>query len=284
MHPRLFLCDPKEPHYFADDLLTHRTIVNQSDYLKLFQHAAPDQLVGEASAWYLHSAVATAQLLQHRPDVKLIVMLRQPAELLPSLHSDLCWVCFEDETDFEKAWGLQAQRRRGELVPKLCQVPWFLQYSAIGSLGAHVERLLQHVQPDQVKFLLFDDFCKSTRLVYEDVLSFLDVPSDGRKEFPKVNASKRNRSAWLAKLRATVVQSLPRPIVNFGKQFGLGRLSHQIASWNTTNRPTPRMRDELRREILAELSDDIDLLGQLIGRDLNHWKQPIANSGAAVAP
>src|SRR5262245_3782032 len=50
MHPRLFLCDPKEPHYFADDLLAHRTIVNHSDYLSLFEHADREQLVGEASA------------------------------------------------------------------------------------------------------------------------------------------------------------------------------------------------------------------------------------------
>jgi len=275
MHPRLLLCDPKEPHYFADDLLAHRTIVTRSDYLNLFQRSGPDQLVGEASAWYLHSQVAIPQLLEHRPDVKLIVMLRQPVELLRSLHSDLCWVCFEDESDFETAWSLQAERRDGKRIPKLCQVPWFLQYRDVGSLGAHVERLFQYVQPEQVKLILFDDFCKSTQQVYEDVLSFLDIPQDGRTAFPRVNVSKRNRSQLLAKMRSTVVQSLPRPIVDFGKKFGLGKLSHQIASWNTTNRPSPRIRDELRQEITAELSDDIDLLSRMISRDLSHWKQPL---------
>jgi hypothetical protein len=278
-HSRLFLTDPKEPHYFADDLLTHRTIVKRSDYIRLFERAGPAQLIGEASAWYLHSMVAIPQLLRHRPDVKLIVMLRQPAELLASLHSDLCWVCFEDKTDFTAAWDLQAERQRGKCIPKLCQVPWFLQYRDVGRLGAHVERLLQHARPEQVMFILFDDFCRSTQRVYEDVLGFLNIPQDGRTEFPKVNASKRNRSPLLARLRATVVQSLPRPLVNFGKRFGLGHLSQQIANWNTTNRPTPRLQDEMRQIIASALSPDIDLLGRLIGRDLSHWKQSQVHRG-----
>ena len=34
--------------------------------------------------------------------------------------------------------------------------------------------------------------------VYESVLEFLNVPPDGCNQFPRVNASKRNRLAWLA--------------------------------------------------------------------------------------
>jgi len=272
-HPRVFLSDPKEPHYFADDLFAHRTITSLDDYRRLFRAAGSEQTTGEASAWYLHSSVAIPRLLAHRPDVKLIVMLRQPADLLRSLHSDLCWVCFEDEPDLEKAWELQAERRCGSRVPRLCQVPWFLQYQSVGCLGAHVQRLLQHVSRDQVKLVLFDDFCASTAQVYGEVLSFLNLRHDGRTEFPRVNASKRNRSNLIAKLRSTIVQSLPRPVVNFGKILGLGHVSHQIARWNSkTQSPAPVAAD-FRERVIEELSDDIDLLGEIIGRDLSHWKQ-----------
>jgi hypothetical protein len=272
-HPGIFLSEPKEPHFFADDLLTHRSITTLEGYRRLFARAKPDQRTGEASAWYLHSSVAIAQLLRQRPDVKLIVMLRQPIELLASLHSDLCWVCFEDESDFEKAWELQEYRQTGQRIPKLCQVPWFLQYRCVARLGEHVERLLRQVSREQVKFVVFDDFRVSPRQVYEEVLGFLDLAPDGRTEFPRLNASKRSRSARLARLRTAIVQSVPRPLVSAGKKFGLGHLSHQLQRWNTMSHKVRPISPELAGSILRELSDDIDRLSGCIGRDLSRWKQ-----------
>src|SRR6185295_10222300 len=97
-HPQVFLSDPKEPHFYANDLGAHRTIVTRGQYEKLFSAAGPQHLaIGEASAWYLHSAVALPAVARELPDAKLIVMLRNPVELIRSLHSDLVWICFENE-------------------------------------------------------------------------------------------------------------------------------------------------------------------------------------------
>jgi len=281
-HDRVFLSEPKEPHYFADDLLSHRSVTKLADYERLFAaatrtkcecHPRQHLAVGEASAWYLHSAVAIGNLLAYNPAVKLIVMLRNPVEMLPSLHSDLCWVCFEDEPDFEAAWNLQGERRAGRCVPRLCQVPWFLDYRLVGSLGSHVRRLLQIVPRSQVKFILFDDLCSSPRAVWEEVLQFLELPPDGRVDFPQVNSSKRNRSQWIARCRAAVVQGLPRPLVALGKQAGLGRLSGALRRWNTAPRPVAPLRAEFRAALAAEFSTDVELLGNLIGRDLALWQR-----------
>src|SRR5262249_2501350 len=154
--------------------------------------------------------------------------LRQPVEMLRSLHSDMVWICFEDEPDFEKAWALQDERQSGQRVPRLCQVPWFLQYREVGRLAHHVTRLLNHFPREQVRFFLLDDLKESSERVYREALDFIGLSTDGRGTFPRANASKRNRLQWLARAQATVVRSLPRSCIQAGKRVGLGKLNRTV--------------------------------------------------------
>ena len=47
---------------------------------------------------------------------------------------------------------------------------------------------------------IFEDLAKEPRAVYERILEFLDLPSDGRTSFEKVNANTVYRSALLNRL------------------------------------------------------------------------------------
>jgi sulfotransferase family protein len=272
-HPQVFISDPKEPHFYAEDLGAHRSIFTRAEYDRLFSAAGSQHsAIGEASAWYLHSQVALPTISRELPDTKLIVMLRNPVELLRSLHSDLAWICFENEFDLETAWSLQAERQAGHRVPKLCQVPWFLQYRDVGRLSRHVRRLLNLFPREQVRFFLLDDLKDSASRVYQDVLTFLSLPNDGRNVFPRVNASKRNRLQNLARLQALVVRGLPRQCVQLGKLVGLGKLNRTITDLNSSeNRPKPPTED-FRRQLVREFFEDTCELEELVGRNLEHWK------------
>jgi hypothetical protein len=273
-HPSVFLTNPKEPHFYADDLGAHREVPTWREYEQLFAGVTSNhQAVGEASVWYMHSKVALKRVREELPNARLIVILRQPIDFLRSLHSDMVWICFDDEPDFEKAWDLQEERRAGHRIPSLCQVPWFLDYRTLGQLSVHMSRLLQLFPREQVKIMLFDDFKASPQRVYENVLEFLQLPSDGRNEFPRVNASKRNRLAWLARCQATVVRTLPRSCIQVGKKFGLGQLNRTVTRLNSQPSSPVPLRDEFRQRLLEEFRRDIDALSELIGRDLNHWKE-----------
>jgi hypothetical protein len=271
-HPQVFLTEPKEPHYYAEDLGAHREVPQREAYLRLFDKVLPQhRAIGEASVWYMHSAHALERVKAEHADVKLLILLRNPVDFVRSLHSDMVWICFEDETDFEKAWPLSAERRAGQRVPALCQVPWFLDYQRVGQLGQHVQRLLQIFPREQIKFILLDDLQESPQRVYEETLTFLKLDSDGRTEFPRFNASKQNRSAWLAACRAAVIRSLPRPLVEAGKKLGLGTVSYAVMQLNSRPATMAPLRAELRRELQEVFRDDIDLLSTSIGRDLSHW-------------
>lgn len=271
-HPQVYLTEPKEPHFFADDLGEHRQIVTRTEYANLFNCVSPQQqAIGEASVWYMHSSVAMPRVKEEMPDAKLVLMLRHPVDLIRSLHSDMLWICFENEANFEKAWELQDERRAGCNIPKLCQVPWFLDYRYIGQLGQHLSRLLKIYPREQTKIFLFDDLKESPKRVYEEVLRFLGLPSDGRQEFPRVNAGKKNRLSWLARWQATVVRSLPRSWIAAGKRMGLGHLNRSVTRINSQSTSAEPFRPEFREHLIEEFRDDINLLGETMQRDLSHW-------------
>lgn len=273
-HPQVFLTEPKEPHYYAEDLGAHREVPQREAYLRLFDKVQPQhRAIGEASVWYMHSAHALERVKVEHPNVKLLILLRNPVDFVRSLHSDMVWICFEDQRDFQQAWALSPERRAGQRVPKLCQVPWFLDYQSCGQLGRHVERLLQVFPREQIKFILLDDLQQSPQRVYEETLAFLGLESDGRTEFPRFNAGKQNRSPFLAACRAAVIRSLPRPLVEAGKRIGLGYVSNKVMQLNSRPASKTPLQDDFRREIADFFRDDVGLLGELLGRDLTRWTE-----------
>jgi hypothetical protein len=280
-HPRIFMPVVKEPRFFAGDMpgLMNR-VASLPEYLRLFRGAGPRHLaVGEASPQYMYSRSAIGNIREFEPDARLIVMLRNPVDMACSAHTECVYWFVEDEPDFEKAWRLQPLRRRGLCVPRACSQVTVLLWADMARLGLQVERLLGVFRREQVKFILFEDLARDTRAVYEDVLGFLGVPSDGRRRFPRVNESRRNRIGWLGR----VLLNPPRQLVPF-RRFALGTpilrrgwlllrrlntrngLAHQAAR---IERRT--LRPGFRRELVEEFRDDVERLSALIGRDLSHW-------------
>src|SRR6185295_17816556 len=137
------------------------------------------------------------EILNFSPEAKIIVMLRNPIDLIQSLHSLNVLMGIENIFDFEKAWGAEKERKGGKNLPMFCTEPKILLYSEWGKLGEQMERLLSHVKKGNLKIIIFDEFIKNTRQVYEEVLSFLGVPKDGRTKFTVINENRQINQTWL---------------------------------------------------------------------------------------
>lgn len=275
-HERVFVSTPKEPHYFCDDFDYYYAPGERTEehYLRLFADAGDEHLaVGEASVWYLYSRTAARNIMEFDPDARVIVMVRNPVELVPSLHSQLSYMLDEREPDPAVAWGLQAARARGEGLPSTVRVPEFLQYGEAARLGAQVRRVLEVVPREQLKVLVFDDLRADTGAVYRDTLAFLGVPDDGRSEFPRVNENKVHQSAAVARF----TQRPPSALVSVAR--GVKRVA-RVERLGVLDRVRRRNRQVTRREEISEefaatlrdhFRDDVAELGELIGRDLGAW-------------
>lgn len=286
-HPQIFMPRFKEPHYFSSDQMRGGGITSLTEYLSLFSNATKSHLAcGEGSTGYLRSGVAVPNILALNPAARFIVILRNPVDLIYSYHSQLVRSLSEPVADFEQAWRLQEQRAQGRLVPRCCTEPADLQYRRVGMLGAQVERLLSNVPKQRVKFLLFDDLKVDPQRVYEDVLAFLDVPSDGRTEFPVENPNQIHRSKLIAKL----AQNPPFPLsILRNYVHDLYCRNVRVIRWlvdvhyrlNSKAASRPPLRPGLQRELQAEFYSDLRLLERLVERDLSHWIPVTANLSAA---
>lgn len=91
--------------------------ITEDEYLNKFQNAEEEKLIGETSVWYLFSKNAAWEIKEFSPGAKIIIMLREPVEMLHSLHSQHLYNANEDVKDFKKAVALDTERRKGNKLP-----------------------------------------------------------------------------------------------------------------------------------------------------------------------
>lgn len=271
-HPNVFFCDPKEPHYFAEDFDKHRPIRDFNSYLKLFRRAAPEHLaVGEGSVFYLYSKVALSNIRKLSPGAKIIVMLRNPIDLVCSLHQQYLHGLYEDEVDLHNAWDLQDARKNGKSIPRLCRQPELLLYGELGKLGIQVKRLFSIFPRNQIKIILFDDFVKDTAMVYRDVLNFIALPDDGRTLFFNINEARGFRS----QIVSSMVRGVPISARNLITKLRFSKYLNLIPHAADKLFKAPQKRNPIESQFHHQLSEyfreDIALLETLIDKDLSKW-------------
>ena len=278
-HPNIFMSEVKELNYFADDFPNVQKVAFNSpeDYLKVFADADERHIaVGEASPFYLFSKVAFENMHAFDPDAKIVISLRNPVDFIQSYHQLNLSLLREDEPDLAKAWDLQPLRRQGQRIPKSARQVDLLMYGEVGQFGKYVQRLFEIFPREQVKIILLDDLTRDTKSVYEDILAFLGVPSDGRTEFPQVNANFENKSQFLAKLFHPP-QSVYKAFMKFISLFGVGFTKwvsvvyNRIERLNTTQTRRSQMDPALRARLAEHFRPDIELLAKLLERDLSAW-------------
>ncbi len=97
-HPDIAVCDPKEPYYFCTDFheesdrhagrATRFPVRTEAQYLALFDDRSRT-VVAEATPAYLYSTVAASRIHAFNPGARILVMVRDPVELLHSLHAKM---------------------------------------------------------------------------------------------------------------------------------------------------------------------------------------------------
>jgi hypothetical protein len=281
-HPQVFMPEHKEPMYFGADLTQLHARLSDEDYLRLFADAKPGQRVGEASTWYLYSRQAAREIRDFAPNAQIVIMLRNPVDVMYSLHRELVFYSGEVIRDFEEALAAEEDRKQGRRIGP-SRRPEALFYRETVRFADQVERYLATFGADAVKVILYDDFVADTAGAYADLLRFLSVDDSFRPEFVRVNESKLPRNP---RFQALVVRP-PGPLARLVPALRRFELAHRlraaILALNSRAERRPAMDPALRRRLTLELTPEVERLGELIGRDLSAW---LAHGDArpAVAP
>lgn len=301
-HPEACLSRPKEPHFFAmRDLRGHsidelRRLLKSAYVDRFFPHRDGAAVLAEGSVSYLYAPERLEPALRVWPKAKFIICLRNPLQMVPSLHQRHFVNGDETVKSFERAWGLVPERRNGRKIPRSCLDPRFLDYWEAGFLGKHVEKFLGVIGRERCLVSIFDDLQADPKGEYRRMLEFLGLPDDGKTVFERHAQSKDCRIPWLQRL-------LQRP-----PKFALGLLDSDdlqnprfaetagprlrkildlrtaILEWNEIPAGRPRIDPAVIDQMRAMYREDVALLSNLVGRDLGHWLMPEPPVVPAVAP
>ena len=275
-HPNIYVPLAYEPQYFCTDFQSIADFTPES-YLRLFDGVTEQhQAVGEKSVIYLYSDVAVDNILEFEPNARLILMLRNPVDLVYSWHSQLYYSFLENIGDFRTAWDMQTVRQQGKNIPQRCPVPFALQYREIGRLGKYTARLLAKAPREQVKIIFMEDVHADIEKTYSETLDFLKVDYAPRRDPRKLNSNKRHRSRWLGSHLAHDSQSNTSRVLSRIEKLPLIRKSHfryRLHEWNKVEYKRPPLTPDMRQLLLAEFRDDVRELSELTGRNLDHWQK-----------
>jgi hypothetical protein len=279
-HPEVFVPHVKEPHFFGSDLSSTWFGRDEQRYLSLFSAARDEKRLGEASVYYLLSKRAAEEIKEFEPLARIIVMLRDPVEMLHSLHSQHLYTGAEDIADFGVALDAEEDRKRGLRIPRGprmsddARIVESLFYREIASYTRQVERYYRAFGRENVHVVIYDDFRDDTAGKYEETLRFLDVDPGFRPEFPVVNANKR---VWNKALQVflqnppPVARRLVRTLIPPPARW---KLQKYVKSYNSRYEARKPMDAELSKRLRAEFAPEVERLSELLGRDLTHWSRP----------
>lgn len=309
-HPEIDVPFVKEPHYFtqhdlrglSEEELRSRV---ERDYLDhFFTRPQPPQRIGlDGSVSYLYTPERLEPVLKLWPDSKFIVGVRDPMKLLPSLHRRLIYIGDETLTRFEDAWAATPDRAAGRRIPRSCIDPRLLRYDEAGRFATYVERLFATVGKERCLVVVFDDLVADPAGQHRRILDFLGLRQVELGDIRAERESRGVRYPWLQRLlkrppkilhpylagiqhQRRFLEGGGKHLVN-GKDGALGKalsLRKRILRWNDAERPRDPIPLEVQQEIRLYFRDEVDRLGELIGRDLSHWLQPVDGSSSEASP
>lgn len=272
-HPEIFLPKKKEIHFFGADLVFSAPRPNEQTYLAHFSEANGEKRVGEAAVWYLYSKRAATEIKEFNPSTRIIIMLRNPVEMMYALHAQRLYNDNEDIYDFQEALAAENERKQGwRLYKNAANIMGFF-YRDAATYTPQVQRYLQVFGRDNVHVIIFDDLKSATPQVYRDTCEFLEVDSQFLPQFSIVNANKSVRSKalrsllrypspWALALLRSLVPTRPRH-----------KLKDGLKRFNRKYEPRAPMNPELRRSLQAEFLPEVERLSALLKRDLTHWSK-----------
>lgn len=131
--PDVFVSRPKEPAFHLRDSPIEGQIDDEDVYLGLFAEGAASRYRCEAAPCYLSSEQATCSIAGMAPDALLVVGLRNPVDMIASLHAHHRYRGIEQEPDLEAA--VFSPR-----PPDSTDFRRSLDYLGVAAVGRHLQR------------------------------------------------------------------------------------------------------------------------------------------------
>ncbi len=268
-HPQIYMTPTKETNFFAfegeeinfqgtgDEALKEFSITDLDTYRAQFTGISTELAIGEACPSYLYYPQAAGKIKTYIPDVRLIVILRNPvdrayANFLHTVRDDR-----EPHTDF--ALALQDEARR---IANNWE--WFWHYVQVGFYGNQLKHYYEIFAPSQIKVYLYEDLKENAIALLQDIFRWLEVDDT----FVPDMALRPNKSGMPKNQLLHQILTKPNPLKTLLKPLFPAQIRQKIQHQNLN---TPQISQEIRQQLLDLYRADILQCQDLINRDLSAW-------------
>ena len=268
--PEIFMSPMKEPGYFSATNIPEnsrlRPIRKKEEYLKLFEKANGQKIIGEASPRYLFDPDAPKFIKEISPEAQILISLRDPVERIFShylFHQHLVLPTFREQIDAEIANQKSNDKELHRIID-------FSLYSD------NVKKYFEIFGQEHVMVIIFEEFIKNEQQTVEKIIRFLNLDSQKGFEPIKHNPfNEKNRRVPRDEISQSLLNSsrtkliarttIPSPIRQILEKKFLTKLTFR----NQKIKPTM---DDVDREILIDyFRNDVKQLEGILNRILP-WK------------
>jgi hypothetical protein len=248
-HPDIYMPGP-EPHYFSREF-------GRGDewYAGLFAEAGPDQLIGEKSADYLAHPDAARRMAELLPDARLVAQLRNPID---RAYSDYCMLFRRGTVGGDPARYLA----RGGNADNA-------RFLEDGLYARHLSRFLDHFPREQILIILYDDIKQAPARIAAEVFTHVGVTPV--ITLAALGARKNDSEAPLLPLG---LRRMMRPLKRAVRPMRGIHWFERLRGTMARTPDYPPLTPELRAQLSDYYRNDVQMLGRLIGRDMEAWLSP----------
>jgi hypothetical protein len=240
--------------------------------------------VGEASTRYLYSREAPGLIAEEVEDPRIVAMVRNPIDMVASLHAHKVASGTEDLTDLEQALEAEADRRQGRRIPRDSN-PMLSTYRDRARFAEQLVPWFERFGRERVRVMVLEQVMADPAAHFEGLLTFLGVDPTYRPDtFATHNPAHGSRGGPLGSFaRSRVVQFaawrvLPRLL---GEVRAL-ELARRVVQSPLLRRKAsrPGVPEGLRRRLEAEFAPDVRRLSEMLDQDLEALWFGSARKGA----
>jgi hypothetical protein len=168
-------------------------------------------LTGEATERYLDHPHAPQRVKESIPNVKFIILLRNPVDRAYS-HYNMRFSVGNETLSFEEAIEKEVQRTKGEYEKMLNDENYYSQayfHHSYLDRGIYVEKIKRWMSifpKEQFLLIQSEEFLKNTPLIYNKVLKFLNLPKWNLKEYEEVGLAKYKQPKMKDETRKKLIE------------------------------------------------------------------------------
>ena len=279
-HPQLYLSPVKEPKFYLTDgrppprsgqrgpgdaHSAGEWVWRRDRYLRLFAGAPAGAVRGESTPFYLYDRAAQRRLVSDVPDIRVVVVVRDPVDRAYSNWVHLRADGLEPEADFAAAVRAEERRVAAGWAP-------FWHYRGLGRYGEQLRDLRRLLPAEQVLLVRYRQVVDEPGETLDRVSTFLGVETGRAHTVPPENVKPHvadgpgyRALSRVVRAGATVGAFLPPEVWR--------QVSRPlIAALHAGRVPRPALPTEVRREVLAPLLPDIALLEEVTGESFADWR------------